>query len=92
MTTLDIVSALEDWFEAEVHRTVSFKAYPYDDSAPVAITVYIGTSGYLVTAESGTPETPDYRHAASNTLPTLEAALANLAVHARKVGLSLRAR
>ena len=93
MTNLDIVRALEDCFEAEVHRTISFKVYPHDDgSAPVSITVYRGTDGYFIAAESGTPDTPDYRHAASNTHPTFEGALANFAVHARKVGLEIRPR
>lgn len=83
---LTILQELESWFDAEIHRTVRFKAYPHETGAdPVIITVYVSRQGYLLTATSG-----DKKPIASNTHPTLEAAVANLAAHAHRIGLELR--
>ena len=86
MSDLEILRELEGWFEGEMHRTISFKAYP-DEGEPVIITVYVSEQGFLVSAASG-----GRRPVSGNTHPTLEAAVANFAVHADRVGLSLRSK
>ena len=65
-----------EWFDAEIHRTITFEAYPAEGE-PVTITVAQSTDGYRAWAVSG-----DGRHAASNPHPTVEAAVCNLAAHA----------
>ena len=88
MTDLSILQELENWFDAEIHRTVRFKAYPHEmGTDPVVITVYVSRRAYLLTATTG-----DKKPIASNTHPTLEAAVANLAAHADRIGLELRSR
>ena len=56
-------------------------------SEPVIITVYVSEQGFLVSAASG-----GRRPVSGNRHPTLEAAVANFAVHADRVGLSLRSK
>ena len=85
VTDLDVLVEFENWFENEVHRTISLKAYA-DNGEPLDITVYRSTAGYLVTGNAA-----DGRYASGNTHPTLEAAFCNFGVHAeRKLGLTLR--